>query len=241
MDTNVPFSGEDEPLLAAECISSEQPPNTFTFRSTIIGFALGTVVLVSNLYFGLQTGMADFMAVPSATLGFLIFSCMGQPSRTHFTPQENTYLQTVSGAVGIVPFASGMISAIAGLQFVLPPEDGGFIELDTLRLTTWSLGLAFFGIFFGLAFRKQVLEHENLQFPSATVAASIITRLHQGEELEVATDTMEYQHMPLDMSHAETVNQQASELTRTSVTNALAAFVGAASLVRFSPGVLYSH
>ena len=44
-----------------------------TLRATIAGLVIGTIVLLSNFQFGLQTGWVSMMSLPSALLGYGIF------------------------------------------------------------------------------------------------------------------------------------------------------------------------
>lgn len=43
----------------------------------------------------------------------------------------------------------------------------------------WSLGVAFFGVFFAVPLRKQTIIREKLRFPSGTATAEMISLLHQ--------------------------------------------------------------
>jgi uncharacterized oligopeptide transporter (OPT) family protein len=43
----------------------------------------------------------------------------------------------------------------------------------------WSLGVAFFGVFFAVPLRKQTIIREKLRFPSGTATAQMISLLHQ--------------------------------------------------------------
>ncbi|KAM9906338.1 hypothetical protein OXX69_006837, partial [Metschnikowia pulcherrima] len=44
-----------------------------TLRATLVGLFIGSIVLVSNFQFGLQTGWVSMMSLPSALLGFAMF------------------------------------------------------------------------------------------------------------------------------------------------------------------------
>jgi uncharacterized oligopeptide transporter (OPT) family protein len=53
----------------------------------------------------------------------------------------------------------------------LKPAEGGPIFLSTSNLIFWGVGVAFFGVFFAVPLRKQVIIREKLKFPSGTATA----------------------------------------------------------------------
>lgn len=75
----------------------------FTVRGVLVGLGIGIIICFSNTYFGLQTGWASGMAMPSALLGFAFFKSLSRFIAYPFTPVENVLVQTVAGAVGTMP------------------------------------------------------------------------------------------------------------------------------------------
>lgn len=153
-----------------------------TFRSTIAGLAIGSVVLVSNFQFGLQTGWVSMMSLPSALLGFAIFKL--SPFAQDFTDVENVYIQSIAVAVGTGPLAYGLIGIVPAIEKFLTPEESGLnraLTFSLLDLFLWSLGLGLFGVFFAIPLRKQVIIQEKLPFPSGSATATLISVLHDTE------------------------------------------------------------
>lgn len=154
-----------------------------TLKSTIAGLLIGTVVLISNFQFGLQTGWVSMMSLPSALLGFTIFKT--SPMAKHFTDVENVYIQSVAVAVGTGPLAYGLVGIIPAIEKFMTEEESGTgskIVLSLSQLIVWSFGLALFGVFFAVPLRKQVIIKEKLPFPSGSATATLISVLH-GTEL----------------------------------------------------------
>lgn len=154
-----------------------------TLRSTIVGLLIGSVVLISNFQFGLQTGWVSMMSLPSALLGFTIFKM--SPMSKSFTDVENVYIQSVAVAVGTGPLAYGLVGIIPAIEKFLTKDESGTgltIVLSLSQLMVWSTGLAFFGVFFAVPLRKQVIISEKLPFPSGSATATLISVLH-GTEL----------------------------------------------------------
>ncbi|MBM6387879.1 MAG: OPT/YSL family transporter [Paenibacillus sp.] len=58
-------------------------------------------------------------------------------------------------------------------------NSSGAVVLNGRQLILWSLGVAFFGVFFAVPLRKQTIIREKLKFPSGTATAQMIGLLHQ--------------------------------------------------------------
>ena len=150
-----------------------------TLRATIAGLVIGTIVLLSNFQFGLQTGWVSMMSLPSALLGYGIFRTL--PFCQSFTDVENVYVQSISVAVGTGPLAYGLVGIIPAMEKFLTKEESDLnrsIKFSFWELVIWCTGLAFFGVFFAVPLRRRVLIEENLPFPSGSATATLISVLH---------------------------------------------------------------
>lgn len=151
-----------------------------TWRATVVGLFIGSIVLISNFQFGLQTGWVSMMSLPAALLGYVIFAV--SPWRDSFTDVENVYIQSVAVATGTGPLAYGLIGIIPAIEKFLDADETGLgktIRLSVFQLMVWSLGLALFGVFFAIPLRKQVVVKEKLPFPSGSATATLISVLHK--------------------------------------------------------------
>ncbi|CUM66240.1 uncharacterized protein PRCAT00003900001 [Priceomyces carsonii] len=153
-----------------------------TLRGTLAGLLIGSVVLISNFQFGLQTGWVSMMSLPSALLGFAIFkySSFGKD----FTDVENVYVQSIAVAVGTGPLAYGLIGIVPAIEKFLTKDESGLhekIKFSLSELIIWSFGLAFFGVFFAVPLREQVIVREKLPFPSGSATATLISVLYGTE------------------------------------------------------------
>ena len=163
-----------------ESSSEQDTKNEFTARAIISGLGIGTLIAISNTYFGLQTGWISMMSLPASLLGYGTFKLLpGQLSA-----KENVLIQTVAVASGTMPLAAGLVGVIPALEKLLDPSEGS-INLTTTDLIIWSAGVAFFGVFFTIPLRKQVLVRERLKFPSGTATAEMITVLHNASKDEI--------------------------------------------------------
>ncbi|KAL8810270.1 MAG: hypothetical protein Q9200_002710 [Gallowayella weberi] len=168
---------EDSRKFLAE--QAEQVQN-FTLRGTLVGLAIGVIICFSNTYFGLQTGWISGMTMPASLIGFAFFKSISKHLDIPFTPVENVLVQTVAGAVGTMPLGCGFVGVIPALNYLLKPEENGPLQLSTIKLILFSLGICFFGVVFAVPLRKQVIIKEKLKFPSGTATALIISVLHGG-------------------------------------------------------------
>lgn len=159
----------------------------FTVRAIAAGLAIGTLVCISNCYFGLQTGWISMMSLPASLLGFGIFKVFEGHLTPKFSRVENVLVQTIAVASGTMPLAAGLVGVIPALEKLLEEEEGGPLDLSTGKLILWSAGVAFFGVFFAVPLRKQVLIKEKLKFPSGTATAEMITILHKKASTESTT------------------------------------------------------
>ncbi|GCE99075.1 hypothetical protein ZYGM_000197 [Zygosaccharomyces mellis] len=168
-----------------------------TVRATVVGLAIGSLVLISNFQFGLQTGWVSMMSLPSALLACWFFRQIWpliRPNDVPFTDVETVYVQSMAVAVGTGPLAFGFVGVIPAIEkFLTKEESGGSREqgqtFGMCQLLMWSAGLAFFGIFIAVPLRKQVIVREKLPFPSGSATAMLIAVLNGSEILQEVSRT----------------------------------------------------
>ncbi|KAI0244060.1 OPT super [Massospora cicadina] len=183
-------------------------------RGVLLGTTVGVILAFTNMYFGLQTGWISMMSLQSSLMGFglgRMFAWLGGGAardavpgahgRTYpwygltipFGVKENVFIQTCAVATAAMPLAGGFVGVIPALGLLTKgdrpdhaSEPG--IVLTTRQLIGWGLGVAFFGVFFAVPLRHQVIVKERLRFPSGTATAQMIRLLHRshagGERLD---------------------------------------------------------
>lgn len=163
-----------------------------TVRATFVGLIIGSLVLISNFQFGLQTGWVSMMSMPSALLACAFFKKIWpaiRPNDVPFTDVETVYVQSMAVAVGTGPLAYGFVGVIPAIEKFLTKEESGFTReqgqlFSFNQLLAWSCALAFFGVFFAVPLRKQVVVREKLPFPSGSATAVLIAVLNDSEILQ---------------------------------------------------------
>lgn len=160
-------SSDVTPLLPSDPLAEDPTPSApfvqgqhLTPRAVIVGLVIGTLACFSNSYFGLQTGWISMMNLPLSLLGFAVFKAMARHLNYPFSTVENVLVQTVAVAVGTMPLAAGLVGIVPALEKLLLPDEGGPLNLSWGMLVVWSMGVAFFGVFFAVPLRRQVIIRE---------------------------------------------------------------------------------
>jgi hypothetical protein len=155
------------PLLPTDPLAEDTTPaipfvegQRLTLRAIIVGLAIGSLACFSNSYFGLQTGWISMMSLPLSLLGFAVFKAFSQQLSFPFSPVENVLVQTIAVAVGTMPLAAGLVGIVPALEKLLLPQENGPLDLSMGKLMCWSIGVAFFGVFFAVPLRRQVIIRE---------------------------------------------------------------------------------
>lgn len=121
------------------------------------------------------------MSLPSALLSFAIFKNLQSKLSYEFTDVENVFIQSIAVAVGTGPLAYGFVGVVPAIEKFLTADESGtgqLVKFSLSDLIIWSLGLGFFGIFFAVPLRKQVIVKEKLAFPSGSATATLISVLN---------------------------------------------------------------
>ncbi|CCH40573.1 putative metal-nicotianamine transporter [Wickerhamomyces ciferrii] len=168
----------------SDVFASKADIRQVTPRAIITGLFIGSIVLISNFFFAFQTGWISMMSLPSALLAYAIFKQLKPYLSYKFTDVENVFIQSISVAVGTGPLAYGFVGVIPAIEKFLRSDESGtgeLVKFSTIDLIIWSTGLAFFGIFFAIPLRKQVVIKEKLPFPSGSATATLISVLNNSE------------------------------------------------------------
>jgi hypothetical protein len=157
-----------------------------TVRAILGGLAIGTVLCFTNMYFGLQTGWVTMGSIQCAVVGFAVFRFCAPASSRVLSMHENVVLQAVGVATATAPLSAGFVGIIPALQMLHPPHGPANIAIDPLVQLFWALSLTYFGIFFAVPLRRQVILVEQLRFPSGTATAKLIEVLHTRDDVRAS-------------------------------------------------------
>lgn len=144
-----------------------------TWRSVIMGAALGSVLSLTNLYIGLKSGWGFGVAITACILSYSIWTALYQLKivGSKMTILENNCMQSVATASGYTTGGT-LVSAIAAYIMVTHTS----IPLGTLLL--WIFFLAILGVTMAVPMKRQMINVAQLRFPSGVAAAETLQALH---------------------------------------------------------------
>ena len=147
----------------------------FTLRSFIMGSVLGALMALSNLYVGLKTGWGLGVAITACILSFTVYSILSSVAPKLFGSNmsilENNAMASTASSAG---YSTGgtMVSAICALLLV----QGHHLPFWTL--TAWTFLLAILGTVMAIPMKRQMINIEQLKFPSGMAAAETLRSLY---------------------------------------------------------------
>ena len=151
-----------------------------TLRAVLMGSVLGGFMSLSNLYVGLKTGWGLGVAITACILSYAIYQTMMTAFPRLFpTPMsllENNCMQSTASSAG---YSTGgtLSSAIAAYILITGHS------VPWVVLAGWTFFLASLGVFMAIPMKRQMINIEQLKFPSGIAAAETLRSLHShGEE-----------------------------------------------------------
>ena len=144
-----------------------------TFRAVAMGMLLGGVMSLSNLYVGLKTGWGLGVAITACILSYALWTSFVKAglAKTNMTVLENNCMQSTASSAG---YSTGgtMVSAIAA-YLLITGENMPFGVLFC-----WTAFLALLGVSIAVPMKRQMINREQLTFPSGVAAAETLRSLH---------------------------------------------------------------
>ena len=146
-----------------------------TPRALIMGMLLGAFMSTSNIYIGLKAGWSLGVAITSCILAFSIFATLHRLLPRLFPPfsiLENNAMQSAASAAGYMTGA-GLVNAIPALMMLNPEA-----VPQMWVLMAWLLVISWLGVFLAVPAKRQMINIEQLRFPSGIAAATTMRTLH---------------------------------------------------------------
>lgn len=144
----------------------------FTVRAVVFGCVIGSVLSAANLYTGLTIGITYGASITAAISGWLLFRLWrGLVPGSAFSVLENNTMQTAASAAAAMAGA-GMVTAVPALMLVTKRS------LSLLEVAAWLVSAALLGVLFAIPLKRQMINRENLKFPSGIAAAETTLALH---------------------------------------------------------------
>jgi putative OPT family oligopeptide transporter len=144
-----------------------------TLRAVITGMLLGGIMSLSNLYISLKSGWSFGVTITAGILAFGLFAALGRLRlvREHFGILENNAMQSVASAAGYMT-GGGTVAAIPAMMMITGEPMNG------VQMFVWISAIAFLGVIMAIPMKQQMINVEQLRFPSGIAAAETLKALH---------------------------------------------------------------
>jgi uncharacterized oligopeptide transporter (OPT) family protein len=144
-----------------------------TWRAVLIGSCLGGVLSLTNLYIGLKAGWGFGVAITASILSYAIWTSLLKVglARTPMTILENNCMQSTASSAG---FSTGgtLISAFAAYIII------NHQSMSVPLMLAWVFFIAVLGVTMAIPMKRQMINIEQLRFPSGIAAAETLRALH---------------------------------------------------------------
>src|SRR5580692_1875556 len=144
-----------------------------TWRAVLMGSCLGGVLSLTNLYIGLKAGWGFGVAITASILSYAIWTSLLKAglARTPMTLLENNCMQSTASSAG---YSTGgtLISAFAAYIII------NHHSMSVPLMLAWVFFLAVLGVTMAIPMKRQMINIEQLRFPSGIAAAETLRALH---------------------------------------------------------------
>ncbi len=145
----------------------------FTVRAVLMGSCLGGVLSLTNLYIGLKAGWGFGVAITACILSYAIWASLLKVgiARTPMTILENNCMQSTASAAG---YSTGGTLVSAFAAYIIINRESMSVPL----MLAWVFFLAVLGVTMAIPMKRQMINIEQLRFPSGIAAAETLRALH---------------------------------------------------------------
>jgi uncharacterized oligopeptide transporter (OPT) family protein len=144
-----------------------------TWRAVVMGSLLGGVLSITNLYIGLKAGWGFGVAITACILSYAIWTTLHRLRLvgTPMTILENNCMQSTASSAGYST-GSTLVSAFAAFMLI----NGVVMPLPIML--AWVFMVAVLGVTMAIPMKRQMINVEQLRFPSGIAAAETLRALH---------------------------------------------------------------
>jgi OPT family oligopeptide transporter len=158
-----------------------------TWRAVIMGGFLGMVMSASNLYTTLSVGWSFGVAITACVLSFVIWNFVRFTSGgklSQMSVLENACMASTASAAG---YSTGSaIGVMFGAMVLLYQAPAGTPETEVYTwditkpwvVAVFTLCTGLMGVFLAIPTKRQMINHEQLPFPSGIAAAETLKSLY---------------------------------------------------------------
>lgn len=202
-DSTPPKPSDDLPQLTPEQLATMTPEEKdrwwfqnvyagdkmpqLTLRAVLVGGVLGMLMSASNLYTTLSIGWAFGVAITACVMSFVFWNLLRFLSGnavSQMSVLENNCMQSTASAAGYST-GSTLATMFGALLLLADPKEGqtaadiknwDIQPIWVVVLFTLCTGLM--GVFLAIPLKKQMINHEQLRFPSGVASAETLRSLY---------------------------------------------------------------
>src|SRR5512139_4069856 len=145
-----------------------------TLRAVLTGGVLGMFMSISNLYTTLKLSWAFGVAITACVLSYVIWNALRALSGGRLSQMsilENNCMQSTASAAGYS--TGGTIGTAFGALLLLEGTHRSWYVVGAFALFTAALG-----VFLAIPMKRQMINQEQLKFPSGIAAAETLRSLY---------------------------------------------------------------
>ena len=145
-----------------------------TVRAVLMGGCLGMFMAVSNLYTTLKIGWSFGVSITACVISFVVWNTVSSLFRGKFsrmTMLENNCMQSTATAAGSST-GSTLATCIGALLLITGMHQPWYVA------ASFALFTAALGVFLAIPMKRQMINHEQLKFPSGIATAETLRSLY---------------------------------------------------------------
>ena len=144
-----------------------------TWRAVLIGSCLGGVLSLTNLYIGLKAGWGFGVAITASILSYAIWTSLLKVglARSPMTILENNCMQSAASSAG---YSTGGTLVSAFAAYIIINDQ----SMSVPFMLAWVFFIAVLGVTMAIPMKRQMINIEQLRFPSGIAAAETLRALH---------------------------------------------------------------
>lgn len=154
---------------------SVTPPSVaqLTVRAVVTGMVLGGLFSLCNLYVGLKIGWGIGMSLTGALMAFGFWQLLQLSGRFRGLSILETNISQTAASAGASITAAGLIAPIPALTILTGQTFSWPI------LVIWTFSVCMVGVVVSIGLRKQLIEVEDLPFPSGFATAKTMQEIYR--------------------------------------------------------------
>jgi putative OPT family oligopeptide transporter len=144
-----------------------------SWRAIVMGSLLGAVLSLTNLYIGLKAGWGFGVAITACILSYATWTGLYKVglAKTKMTILENNCMQSTASSAG---YSTGGTLVSAFSAYIMLNDH----SLPIPVMFGWVFFLAVLGVTMAIPMKRQMINIEQLRFPSGIAAAETLRALH---------------------------------------------------------------